>query len=98
MPNLPSEPRTSRLRTRLEVSLIRLQAAVCRGVGREDTTETLYDQWQNRWAGRRDELSRRLSAIDSQLDSWAQKGSDTPRLAVLDEEDEMVLTSPVECD
>lgn len=96
MPTLPSEPRTSRLRTRLEVSLLRLQAAVRRGIGREETSETLYDQWQNRWAGRRDELARRLSAIDSQLDSWAQKSSDAPRLAVLGDEDEMVLTSPVE--
>ena len=98
MPNLSSEPKTSRLRTRFEVSLIRLQAAVRHGIGREDTSETLYDQWQNRWAGRRDELARRLSAIDSQLDSSEQKCSDAPRLAVLGDEDEMVLTSPVEFD
>jgi uncharacterized protein YukE len=98
MPNLPSEPRTSRLRTRLEASLIRLQTALRPGVEREDNSETLYDEWQNRWASRREELSRRLSAIDSQLDSWAQKGSDAPRLAVLGEDDELVVASPVEFD
>ncbi|HXY37807.1 MAG TPA: hypothetical protein VEI07_26510 [Planctomycetaceae bacterium] len=86
MPPLPLDARPKRIRTRLEASLIRLQAALRRGIQREATDETLYAEWQNRWSGRREELSRRLTAIDSQLDSWAHV--DAPRLAVIAEADE----------
>jgi hypothetical protein len=65
-----------------------LQAAQRRGIQRETTDESLYAEWQDRWAGRREELARRLSAIDSQLDSWAPKGLDSPRLAVITETNE----------
>jgi hypothetical protein len=88
MPPLPLDARPSRLRTRLEASLIRLQAAQRRGIQRETTDESLYAEWQDRWAGRREELARRLTAIDSQLDSWAPKGLDSPRLAVITETNE----------
>ncbi len=88
MPPLPLDARPSRIRTRLEASLIRLQAALRRGIQREKTDETLYAEWQTRWAGRRDELSRRLTAIDSQLNSWAPNERIAPRLAVIDEMDE----------
>ena len=89
MPTLPLDARPSRIRTRLEASLIRLEAALRRGVQREETADTLYAEWQNRWAGRRDELARRLTAIDSQLDSWApQEG---PQLSVVSDTDEASL-------
>jgi hypothetical protein len=88
MPSIPLDARPSRIRTRLEASLIRLQAALHRDIQREAIDETLYAQWQSRWAGRREELARRLAAIDSQLDSWAPKGLDAPRLAVIAEADE----------
>jgi hypothetical protein len=87
MPPLPLDARPSRIRTRLEASLIRLQAALRRGIQREATDESLYAEWQNRWAGRREELARRLTAIDSQLDSWAPNGPDAPHLAVIAESD-----------
>ena len=88
MPPLPLDARPNRIRTRLEASLIRLQAALRKGIQREENDETLYTQWQHRWEGRRDELSRRLSAIDNQLDSWAPKAPAAPRLAVIVEADE----------
>jgi hypothetical protein len=88
MPPIPLDARPSRLRTRLEASLIRLQAALRRGIQREATNESLYDQWQSRWSGRREELSRRLTAIDNQLDSWSPKPLAAPRLAVIAEADE----------
>ncbi|HEV8071461.1 MAG TPA: hypothetical protein VGP76_27345 [Planctomycetaceae bacterium] len=88
MPPLPLDARPTRLRTRLEASLIRLQAALRRGTQREATDESLYAEWHDRWAGRREELARRLTAIDSQLDSWAPKGLDSPRLAVITEASE----------
>jgi len=91
MPPLPLDARPTRLRTRLEVSLIRLQAALRRGIQREATDESLYAEWQDRWAGRRDELARRLTAIDSQLDSWAPNRLDSPRLAVITEANETGL-------
>jgi hypothetical protein len=88
MPPLPLDARPTRIRTRLEASLIRLQTALRRGIQREVTNETLYVQWQHRWEDRRDELARRLTAIDSQLDSWAPKTLSAPRLAVIVEADE----------
>ena len=88
MPPFPLDARPIRIRTRLEASLIRLQAALRRGIQREEHDETLYDQWQHRWEGRRDELAQRLTAIDNQLDSWAPKAPTVPRLAVMVEADE----------
>jgi hypothetical protein len=70
-----------------------LQAALHRGIQREEHDETLYDQWQHRWEGRRDELARRLTAIDNQLDSWAPSA---PRLAVIVEADETGVDPLVE--
>jgi hypothetical protein len=91
MPPLPLDARPTRIRTRLEASLIRLQAALRRGIQREETDETLYTQWQHRWEGRRDELARRLTAIDSQLDDWAPETPAAPRLSVITEADETEL-------
>src|ERR1700730_17881171 len=88
MPPLPLDDRPSRLRTRLQAPLIRLQDAQRRGIQRETTDESLYAEWQNRWAGRREELARRLSAIDSQLDSWAPKGVEFPCVDVITESNE----------
>ena len=91
MPTIPLDARPTRLRTRLEDSLIRLQTVLRRGIQREADDETLYAQWQSRWAGRREELSRRLTAIDSQLESWAPESRSTPRLAVLGDCEETAM-------
>jgi hypothetical protein len=65
-----------------------LRSALRRDIQRDKTDDTLYAEWQNRWAGRREELARRLTAIDSQLDSWDAEGADAPRLALLADVDE----------
>ena len=88
MPPLPLDARSSRIRTRLEASLIRLQAALRRGVQREATDEALYTEWQKRWAGRREQLSQRLTAIDDQLESWSAGAPNAPRLAVIEEHED----------
>ncbi len=43
----------------------------------------MFTQWQSRWASRRDDIVRRLEAIDSQLDVWRPSSDTTPRLAVV---------------
>ena len=91
MPTIPLDARPSRLRTRLESSLIRLQSVLRRGIQRETTNDTLYAQWQSRWEGRREELARRLSAIDSQLDSWTAPATAAPRLAVIAENEDPIF-------
>jgi hypothetical protein len=45
--------------------------------------DSMYSQWQNRCAGRREDIVRRLEAIDSQLDVWQPSDETTPRLAVV---------------
>jgi hypothetical protein len=69
-----------------------LQAALRRGIQRDKTDETLYTEWQSRWSGRREELARRLTAIDSQLDSLEASDPDTPRLALLPETDDTAFS------
>jgi hypothetical protein len=48
----------------------------------------MFTEWQSRWASRRDDIVRRLEAIDSQLDVWQPSNVETPRLAVVGESDE----------
>jgi hypothetical protein len=91
MPTIPLDARPSQFRTRLESSLIRLQTVLRRGIQRETTNDTLYAQWQSRWEGRREELAKRLSAIDSQLDSWTATATSAPRLAVIAENEDPIF-------
>lgn len=91
MPTIPLDARPTRMRTRLEDSLIRLQTVLRRGIQREQTDESLYAQWQTRWADRREELARRLTAIDSQLESWEPESRCVPRLAVVSDCEESML-------
>ncbi len=48
----------------------------------------MFAQWQSRWANRRDDIVRRLEAIDSQLDVW-RPSDETPRLAVVSASEEV---------
>jgi hypothetical protein len=48
----------------------------------------MFTEWQNRWASRREDIVRRLEAIDSQLDVWQPTNVGTPRLAVVEESEE----------
>jgi hypothetical protein len=48
----------------------------------------MFAEWQGRWASRRDDIVRRLEAIDSQLDVWQPSHVGTPRLAVVDASEE----------
>ena len=45
--------------------------------------ESMFSQWQNRWSGRRDDIVRRLEAIDSQLDVWQSTRDASPRFSVV---------------
>jgi len=48
----------------------------------------MFAEWQGRWASRRDDIVRRLEAIDSQLDVWQPSHVATPRLAVVNASEE----------
>jgi hypothetical protein len=51
--------------------------------------DSMFAQWQNRWASRREDLVRRLEAIDSQLDIWQPSDEETPRFAVVGASEEL---------
>lgn len=70
-------------RTRLESALIRLESRLRSSTRRGKAMESMYSQWQNRCASRRDDIVRRLEAIDSQMEVWQPAESATPRLAVI---------------
>lgn len=77
------EGRTFRIRTRLETALARLNGSLRASARRGEEMESMFTQWQNRWAGHRDDLVRRLEAIDSQLDVWQPSSRPTRRFGLV---------------
>jgi hypothetical protein len=77
------DEQTPRSRTRLESALIRLEGRLRSSARRGKAMESMYSQWQDRCANRRDDIVRRLEAIDTQLEVWQPSSEATPRLAVV---------------
>ena len=77
------DARPSRVPTRLEAALARLDRSVRKSVRHNEAMESMFTEWQSRWATRRDDIVRRLEAIDSQLNVWRPAGETTPRFAVV---------------
>jgi hypothetical protein len=83
MSRCPCDEKTSRIRTRLETALVRLNGSLRTTAQRGEAMDSMFNQWQNRWSSRREDIVRRLEAIDSQLDVWKPSGNATPRFAVV---------------
>jgi len=83
MPFCPCDDRPSRARTRLETSLLQLDRALRENARAGDAVDSMFLEWQSRWANRRGEIVRRLEAIDSQLDGFASSNPAALRLAVV---------------
>jgi hypothetical protein len=77
------DERPSRVPTRLEAALARLDRNLRKSVRHNEALESMFTEWQSRWATRRDDIVRRLEAIDSQLNVWRPSGETTPRFAVV---------------
>lgn len=88
MPFCPCDDRPSRVPTRLETALARLNRALRNGARQGEAMESMFAQWQSRWSSRRDDIVRRLEAIDSQLDVWQPASDATPRFAVVSASEE----------
>ena len=88
MPRCQCDDRPVRLRTRLETSLVRLHHALRNRARHDEALDSMFTEWQCRWASRRDDIVRRLEAIDSQLDVWQPSSVGSPRLAVIGESEE----------
>jgi hypothetical protein len=86
------DEQTPRSRTRLESALIRLESRLRSSARRGKAMESMYSQWQNRCANHRDDIVRRLEAIDTQLDVWQPAGEAPPRLAVVGSSDEAAMS------
>ena len=89
MASTPRADRQPQPPTRLENSLARLHRALQSHARLGEKIDSLFGEWQSRWAGRRDEIVRRLEAIDSHLDTWLPPNA-PPRLAVVTAVDETV--------
>jgi hypothetical protein len=89
MPLSPCDDRSSRVPTRLETALARLNRTLRNSARHGEAMESMFAQWQNRWANRRDDIVRRLEAIDSQLDVWRPSSETAPRLAVVSASEEV---------
>jgi len=88
MPFCQCDDRPTRLRTRLETSLVRLHHTLRNRARHGEALDSMFTEWQSRWASRRDDIVQRLEAIDSQLDMWQPSNVGTPRLAVVGESEE----------
>ncbi len=82
------DEQTPRNRTRLESALIRLESRLRSSARRGKAMESMYSEWQSHCANRRDDIVRRLEAIDTQLDVWQPASEATPRLAVVGSSEE----------
>lgn len=85
MPCCPRDDRPIEARSRLEMSLIRLNRALSESAKKGEVMDSLFSEWQNRLASHRDELAQRLEAIDAQLDGLGNGAP--PRLAIVGAEE-----------
>ena len=71
------------VRSRLGDSLIRLHNEVQQTKEQEQQTDDLFEQWQNQWKRRRQQIAERLELIERQLQPLDPTGEEPPRLAVV---------------
>jgi len=70
-------------KSRLGESLLRLHRRLEESRDEESRGENLFRIWQMKWFGRRDQISRRLELVESQLQRVSQQGTTTVRLSVV---------------
>lgn len=63
--------------------LSRLHENVAEARDCRNQMEDQFSAWQQRWAARRDQISRRLESIDAQLESLVRGNQPRPRLSVV---------------
>ena len=79
-------------RSRIGASLRRLQHTL-ESTGRmESQAADQFASWQEKWSSRRDQISQRLSVIDSQLEQLVQHHMRRPQLSVVTHADELHAT------
>jgi hypothetical protein len=72
-------------KSRLGESLLRLHQNLDQTRASDKVAEDQFHDWQERWADRREQISRRLELIDRQLESLVQRHQRRPQLAVVGE-------------
>lgn len=70
-------------KSRLGESLLRLQHSLEQTRSSERTAEDQFQNWQERWMERREQISRRLELIDRQLEALVQSYRHRPHLSVV---------------
>jgi hypothetical protein len=72
-------------KSRLGESLLRLHQNLDQTRASDRVAEDQFNNWQERWADRREQVARRLELIDRQLESLVQRHQGRPQLAVVGE-------------
>jgi len=70
-------------KSRLGESLLRLQQNLGQTRTSERIAEDQFQNWQERWSERREQISRRLELIDRQLEALVQSYQHRPQLSVV---------------
>jgi hypothetical protein len=83
MPFCACDEQPSRVPTRFEAALARIERNLRTNARHGEAMDSMFTQWQSRWSNRRDDIIRRLEAIDSQLNVWRPSVDSTPRFAVV---------------
>ena len=85
MPTITRESRTDleSARSDLGKSLLRLQHNLKLVKEKEICYENLATEWKNKLSNRREQISRKLKLLESQLDNIMQEPSAPPQLAIV---------------
>ena len=99
MPLSHSERRlkSESVKTCLEQSLLRLHYNLEQTQQDEARVKCLFAAWQKKWSSRREQIFRRLTMIESQLEKLAESAEPAVRLAVVGisaDADEMTSMGP----
>ena len=70
-------------KSRLGESLLRLHQNLDQTRTTERAAEDQFQQWQERWSDRKEQISRRLELIDRQLENLVQMHQRRPQLSVV---------------
>ena len=70
-------------KSKLGESLLRLQQNLNQTRTTAKAAEGEFQQWQERWSDRREQISRRLELIDRQLESLLKDQEPRPQLSVV---------------
>lgn len=70
-------------KSRLGEALLRLQSSLEKTRGQENRFNATLNLWQQKWSSRREQIRRRLAAIESHLEQFSEPAESAPQLSLV---------------